>query len=264
MENYSREIRGAHLSTCRAKRLKSAYKCPLPVTGSSVESQRMELGIYWLSTLALQLFKDTLLLIPCSAAKRYGSKPNDAVSILSTLNPACAAALSNARAALREKANVDEKTLMPAHLRYSGELYQHASASIGRAVVAGLRVLIISGGYGLLLADEPIGIYQKPLVLGDWPTGLLEECILDYARHEGVCSVIAIVSGTTNYAKLVRHVDWRGAGLAARLLSPVIQGGGAMVKVPRAQGQAVTALIDAGLPEMWQSSDSLCLSVCEL
>ena len=82
-----------------------------------------------MSTLPLQLFKDTLLLIPCSAAKRCGSKPSHAVSILSTLDPARAAMLSNARAALHVKAKVDERTLMPACLRYSGELYQHGSAS---------------------------------------------------------------------------------------------------------------------------------------
>ena len=215
-------------------------------------------------TLPLQLFKDTLLLIPCSAAKQRGSKPSKGVSILSMLDPDRASMLSNARAALREKAKVDEKTLMPAYLRYSGELYQHGSAAIGRAVAAGQRVLIISGGYGLLLADEPIGMYEKRFVPSDWPDRLLEGCILDYALHERVSSVVAIVSCTTNYAKLVRRVDWKGAGLVAKLLSPVIQGGGAMKKVPRAQGQAVAALIDANLPQIWRSSDSLCLKVCEL
>ena len=217
-----------------------------------------------MSTLPLQLFKDTLLLLPCSGAKQCGSKPSHAVSILSTLDPARAAALSNARAALRVKAKVDEKTLMPAYLRYSGELYQHGSESIGRAVAAGGRVLIISGGYGLLLADEPIGMYDRRFALSEWPTGLLEDCILDYARHEGIRTVIAVMSRTTDYSKLIRRVDWRGAGLMAKLLLPVAQGGGAMVKVPRAQGEAVAVLICTGLPQMWRSSDSLSLKVCEL
>jgi hypothetical protein len=168
--------------------------------------------------------------------------------------------LSDARVALRSKARVVERTLMPAYLRYSGELYRHGSASIGRAVAAGQRVLIISGGYGLLLADEPISIYDRRFALSDWPAGLLERCILDYARRVGIQIVIAVMSRTTDYAKLVRRVGWRGSGLTARLLSPVAQGGGAMVKVPRAQGQAVAVLIDRGLPKAWRSSDSLSLS----
>lgn len=212
------------------------------------------------TSLLLQLFKDTLLLVPCSGAKQRGSKPSKALSILSALDPARAAALANARATLREKALVDEKTLMPAYLRYSGQLYEHGSTSIGRAVAAGQRVLIVSGGYGLLLADEPIGMYEKRFALFDWPGGLLEGCILDYARHEGIRSVIAVMSSTTDYAKLIRRVNWRRAGLEATLVSPVAHGGGAMVKVPRAQGQAVAALIKTGLDQAWRSSDSLSLT----
>lgn len=168
------------------------------------------------TSLLLQLFKDTLLLIPCSGAKQRGSKPSNALSILSALDPARAAALANARAALREKARVDEKTLMPAYLRYSGKLYEHGSTSIGGAIAAGQRVLIVSGGYGLLLADEPIGMYEKRFALSDWPGGLLEGCILDYARHEGIRSVIAVVSSTTDYAKLIRRVNWRKACLEVK------------------------------------------------
>lgn len=207
----------------------------------------------------LQLFKDTLLLIPCSGDKQRGSKPSNGLSILSALDPARAAALADARAALREKARVDEKTLMPAYLRYSGQLYKHGSTFIGGAVAARQRVLIVSGAYGLLLADEAIGMYQKRFALSDWPVGLLEGCISDYARHEGIQSVIAVMSSTTHYAKLIRRVNWRMAGLEATLVSPVAHGGGAMVKVPRAQGQAVAGLINTGLDQEWRSSDWLSL-----
>jgi hypothetical protein len=168
--------------------------------------------------------------------------------------------LENARVALREKALVDEKTLMPAYLRYSGQLYEYGSTSIGEAVAAGQRVLIVSGGYGLLLADEPIGTYNWQFALSDWNGDLLEACILDYARHEGIRSVIAVMSNTTHYAKLIRRVQWRGAGLEATLVSPV-RGGGAMKKSPRAEGQAVAALINTGLDQAWRSSDSLSLEI---
>jgi hypothetical protein len=68
------------------------------------------------------------------------------------------------------------------------------------------------------------------------------------------------MSSTTDYAKLIRRVNWRKAGLAATLVSPVAHGGGAMVTVPRAQGQAIAALITASIDQTWQSSDSLNLT----
>ena len=207
----------------------------------------------------LRLLQETLLLIPCSKHKQPGHKPSNAISILATLDPARAAALANARAALRQKAQLDEKTLMPAYVRYDGQLYRQGSTSIGKAVAAGQRVLIVSGCYGLLLADEPIGMYEKSFVLSDWPGGLLEECILDYARHTGIRSIVAVMASTTAYAKFVQRVNWRKAGLEATLASPVAHGGGASGKVPRAQGQAVAALITRGLDQDWRSSDSLSL-----
>jgi hypothetical protein len=158
---------------------------------------------------------------------------------------------------------LDEETLMPAYLRYAGQLYKHGSTPIGEAVAAGQRVLIVSGAYGILRADEPIGMYEKRFALSDWPGGLLEECMLDYARHEGIRSIIAVMSNTTDYAKLIRRVNWRTAGMEAILASPVARGSGsgAMVKVPRAQGQALAALINRGLDQDWRSSDSLSLKI---
>lgn len=208
-----------------------------------------------------KLSKNTLLLIPCSGKKQHGSKPSYAPSIFSALDHARATTLAKARASLRKKALLD-KTLMPAYLRYSaGELYKHAATSIGEAVTAGQRVLIVSGGYGLILADEPIGWYERPFNLPDWPNGLLEECILEYARRERLRSVIAIIARTTNYAKLIRRVkDW--GGLEAKLVTPVAHGcDGAQKKVPRAQGEAVAALINAGLDQAWRSSDGLRLAI---
>jgi hypothetical protein len=41
------------------------------------------------------------------------------------------------------------------------------------------------------------------------------------------------------------------------LLSPISHGGGAMVKVPRAQGQALAAVVDGTFNGSWRSSDGL-------
>jgi hypothetical protein len=129
---------------------------------------------------------------------------------------------------------------------------------------AGHRILIVSGGYGLLVADEPIGTYKKVFSMSDWPDGLLTECILDYAGRENIHSVIAMMSASTDYAKLIRRVNWKRAGLAAVLVSPICHGGGAQTKVPRAQGQALTALVERGLRRDWRSSDSLDVDFTEL
>jgi hypothetical protein len=143
-------------------------------------------------------------------------------------------------------------------------LYEYCSNELGRAIGAGQHVLIVSGGYGLLLAGEPIGTYERRFALSDWPFGLIEECIIDYARHEGIRSVIAVMSNTTDYAKIIRRVKFRNYGFEAKLVSPVSVGGGAMVKVPRAQGQAIASLITAGLHPTWRSSDSLDLEIRNL
>lgn len=209
----------------------------------------------------LQLSKETLLILPCSGKKRPGTMSVNGKSILTTLDPALASALTAAREALREIAAVDEKTRMPAYLRYSGQLYKHGSRAIGNAMAAGYKVLIVSGGYGVVLADEPIGMYEKRFVLSDWPRGILEGCLLHYARRVAVRSVIAVMSSTTDYAKVIRRVPWKSAGISAALVSPVAHGGVAMVKVPRAQGQAITDLVTSGLNQGWQSSDSLTLEI---
>src|SRR5262245_18768250 len=100
----------------------------------------------------LQLGKDTLIVLPCSSAKRPGSGLGNGQAIDAALDPARSAALKAARGALRQKASMDEQSLMPAYLRYSGELYQHGSESIAANLAAGFPVLIVSGGYGLVLA----------------------------------------------------------------------------------------------------------------
>jgi hypothetical protein len=141
-------------------------------------------------------------------------------------------------------------------------LLVHHPKAIGAAVAAGFHVLIVSGGYGLVLVDEPIGMYEKPFVLSDWPPDLLEGCLLNYARHVGIRFVIAVMARSSGYAKLIRRVNWQAAGIAAKLVAPVCPPySGAQGKVPRAQGQAIGALIATGLNQDWRSSDSLSLAI---
>ena len=67
----------------------------------------------------------------------------------------------------------------------------------------------------------------------------------------------AFVSQTTDYCRLVARTRWQGAGITdAAIVAPEATRG-AMVKAPRAQGEAIAAFLAGGLNDDWQSSDGL-------
>jgi len=151
---------------------------------------------------------------------------------------------------------------MPAYQRYSGRLYENGSSAIGRAVGRGFPVVIVSGGYGLVLAHENIGDYDKEFVRSNWPNGLLETCLLQHARILGTRTVIAVMARTSAYAKLIRNVGWQRAGIKAKIVAPVCPPlSGAQGKVPRAQGEVIANLVGEGLNNGWRSSDGLPLEI---
>ena len=116
---------------------------------------------------------------------------------------------------------------------------------------------IISGGYGIIKACEPIGTYSTRLRLADWSRGLLEEVLVTYATRHRLKSVRAFVSQTTDYCRLVTRVRWEGANITdATIVAPEATRG-AMVKAPRAQGEAITAFLAGELNDNWRSSDGL-------
>ncbi len=111
-----------------------------------------------------------------------------------------------------------------------------------------MPIVIISGGYGLVLGDECIGWYNRRFSLRDWPPQLLEECLMEVAQACRVQEVVALCAQTTDYAELIRRAPWSQRGIDAWLASPNMAGrGGAQALVPQACGQALGAFID-GLP----------------
>ena len=189
-----------------------------------------------------------MLVIPCSGDKARGGQRN------SQPRPPASwpESLSMARARVWIHADADERRVMPAWRRYKGRFYQQAERGLGPAVAAGVPVIILSGGYGLLRADEPIGTYNKVLKRSDWPPGLLESLLADEAVRVGAEAVIAFAAATTGYAQLIRGAPWRQRGIAPVFLLTITGvGGGAMAKVPSRLGQALTALWERdhdGLP----------------
>lgn len=150
--------------------------------------------------------------------------------------------LQQARAHLADAAGVDESQLMPAWQRYTGSFYQSAGSALAEAVSVGAHVAILSGGYGVVRADEAIGWYDRQLNPAEWPPGVLEDALISEAARVGAQDVVAFAAATTGYARIIRRTPWSRAGIRRAVLVTVVStGGGAMVKVPRDLGIAFRA-----------------------
>jgi hypothetical protein len=147
---------------------------------------------------------------------------------------------------------VDASRVLPAWRRYQGHFYSAAAPALASAVAAAAPIVIISGGYGLVRADEQIGYYDKVFRPADWPRGLLEQLMIDEVRRVSAQSVVAFTSITSGYGQLIRRTPWREPRVATAIhVTCRPDGGGAMVKVPQALGRAFAAFWNrdpTGLP----------------
>ena len=202
--------------------------------------------------------RETLILIPCSARKSQGKASAGGCSPLTDDLPvSLTQRLADARRAVLAKAEFEDRQLMPAWKRYEGTFYSEAGQALQGAINAGLHVLIISGGYGVIKACEPIGIYSTRLNLSAWPRGLLNEVLVAYATRHRLKSVRAFVSQSTNYCQLVARTRWADASITNAVIVAPEATRGAMVKAPRAQGQALAGFLGGELDDDWTSSDGL-------
>ena len=111
------------------------------------------------------------------------------------------------------------------------------------AIKKGAHVVILSGGYGPVHAEENIGYYEKQLKPANWPAAVLQDALLEEAIRVGAKNVVAFAASSTGYAQIVRSTRWKRAGLEqAVLVTAHVVGGGAMSKVPRDLGLAFAAL----------------------
>jgi hypothetical protein len=177
----------------------------------------------------------SLLVQTCSARKQGGGRLPAQDDV-----PAWPQDLRDARARVLAAAKADTTHLLPAWRRYTGAFYQHAGPALADAVARG-HVVIISGGYGIIRADESIGWYDKVLQLADWPVGLLESTLVSEAERCGAHTVVAFASAATEYARLLRRTPWPRAGIDARLVTITGVREGAISEVPRRLGQAFSA-----------------------
>jgi hypothetical protein len=160
------------------------------------------------------------------------------------------------------KARLDETARVPALERYSGSLYEHGGREAVRDLLrAGTHVMILSGGYGAVLAAEPIGMYEAALRPSWWPSRLLERVLLAYARQQSIRSVRAFASATSTYSAVLARVPWCDAGVADALLLMPEAGPGGTLKSPSTIGQALCALRDGTLTGDWRSSYGLRVAI---
>jgi hypothetical protein len=207
----------------------------------------------------------TLFIFPCSSAKDERQRLRiHGPSILDQVPPALSERLAEARRHIRSRAHVDEASLIPAWQRYTGSLYQAGRDAIQAALEAGVHMIILSGGYGLVLAAEPIGYYEAVFKNSWWPDRLLEEVLIEYLRRHRLRSLCAVASATTEYARLLRRVNWHAAGLESAVLLTPEETTGALVKSPRAQGESLSALFHGEIDMNWVSSDKLHLTCTNL
>lgn len=207
----------------------------------------------------------TLFVLPCSGAKRQGGRVEDSgPSVLDSLPGPLAGELGRKRADNARTAKVDESGFQPAAERYSGNLYQAADDAIDVLAAAGADVLIISGGYGVVLAAEPIGWYDQEYRNPMWPNRLVPQCIGAYAETTCPTNVVGLLSASTPYARVFRMTRWPDVVKQVLLACPE-PNPGARVKTPRALGEAMRILSrDHRLRAGWTSSDGLEIQVTRL
>jgi hypothetical protein len=157
----------------------------------------------------------TLLVVACSGSKHQGGKAraDSGPSIVDRLPAAVAAQLQNARASVRQQVTFEERAGMPACDRYSGSFYQAAGLELHNALGRDLHILILSGGYGVLLAREPIGSYDAAFNPAWWAHNVIAETIAAYAEQNGLRNVLAFLAASTGYATALEGVR-RAAGSA--------------------------------------------------
>lgn len=176
-----------------------------------------------------------LVVIPCSASKRKGGRPGTATSANADLSAARRTVLN------MPDSRTEESLLMPAWQRYDGHLYRAVGPDLLSDLAASDRLVILSGGYGVLDGRDLIGYYERLMKTRDWPTGLLERAVTKRPAQSGL-DVVAFAGTTTAYAKVLRHAPWKVAEGRTSLLV-TIQDRRGLCAISTALGVALRAFL---------------------
>ena len=187
-----------------------------------------------------------LVLIPDSTRKRKGSAagvaapgvpqllPKDDLARLVALRKSVAAVEKLPPAPDLDHATTGKVDLLPAYLRYDGNMYRYIPPEAWELRTAGVEVAIVSALYGLVLSREPIRTYGFSMAetlagLGIlhkwWRENGLPEILASLIRGAGVERVVDLLS--LEYRKAVdgyrgsvevpvEAIDFPGLGRASQ------------------------------------------------
>lgn len=135
------------------------------------------------------------------AGKRPGGSPGTVTTSNTPLHTA------QRRVLAQPDSHTDESRLLPAWQRYDGYFYRAAGQEVLAELAGSGRLLILSGGYGLLDGRDLIGFYNRRMNPHDWPAGLVEQALTTRAEDSDL-DVVAFAAATTPYARLLRRTPW--------------------------------------------------------
>jgi hypothetical protein len=189
-----------------------------------------------------------LILMPCSKAKEGTARKRALRNVVDFLSSTTAAILTEGRdlAFQKRRTKLDKSSpLVPALDLYTGYLYSipDLKAALDRAIAAGVHVLIISGGYGLLRAEEPIHWYEAylPRTRTVW-NPRLPNVIGDYIQRNSIRRVFVACFADYMCAASSRHL----ASLAGEVYQ-LIQTASGQRGVPEQIGRDLVSLVAANL-----------------
>jgi hypothetical protein len=192
--------------------------------------------------------RSTLLIIPCCSSKNGARDPGlQEVSVVHRIDSDLAKRVSEGRneAFHCQGTYLDSASeLRPALAWYTGQPYETAGVRdlLTNAIRDGLHCLIVSGGYGVLMAQEPIHWYGAHLQRTKkvWRR-IIPQVISDYVARNGIRRTFTVVS--SGYAEVIpvqlSGNDWR----AVPSFDPGQDSGSAMRVVPAKVGALLRNLL---------------------
>ncbi len=183
---------------------------------------------------------DVVVLIPESTRKARGGvqAPFSQDSVSQALGPDARRKLGSLRAEVRAKApkdSMDFSSVMPAYLRFQGNMFRHIPRNAWEARKEGVEVLIVSGLRGLVASRDPVPWYRLSMAEPTEPFGRLNRwwhdrglpeilaAYLEAIRPKQVVDLLSLeyreaVSGYSEGLRgiPVKTVDFPGLGRASQ------------------------------------------------
>lgn len=200
----------------------------------------------------------TLLILPCSKRKNPPKSPVVSLGSRTVLDVLQRTASQLQQGRRGCAASVDWSSAEFAALDYyDGHLYRvsYLREKLARELTSGnVGTLILSGAYGVVLAEERIHKYDRHMDAGYWLRLRLNEVIGEFVEQTASQRVYIFLAAKSPYVKIIERVNW-GQLKAMRqvreaMFVTVNSDGlnGAQQIVPRLLGEAIVELLNGHHP----------------